>query len=127
MRKYVWAIFEKLISSGQILNLPREQWKKELLAGRKSDQNSLQKRLAEEPWTAKCTTTSNGFSLATSDTLSDTGASGYLFISRDLTKKAIKYLKPILVTNVLSPITRFGGKATQIKDVNFLTSLKIQW
>ncbi|KAI6248711.1 hypothetical protein HI914_02285 [Erysiphe necator] len=111
---------------GQIVSLLGEQWKEELLVGEKSDRNFLQKRLGGKPWIVTCTIAGNGFSLSTSDALPDTGAAGYLFISRDLAKKALKYLKHKRITNFPpSPVAGFEGKVTQLIDVALLMNLKI--
>lgn len=116
----------ELVSLGQIVYLPGEEWKEELLVGEKCDQNFLQKQLGGKPWSVKCTISSNGFSLSTFDVLPDTAASSYLFISRSLAIKVLKYLKPERVTNFPpSPVARFEDKATQLIDITLLINLKI--
>lgn len=83
-------------------------------------------RLGGESWTVTCTLACNGFSLTTSNALPDTGASGYLFISRDMAKKALKYLRPQRVTNFPpSPVAGFEGEATQLIDVALVMNFKI--
>ncbi|RKF58572.1 hypothetical protein GcM3_181023, partial [Golovinomyces cichoracearum] len=91
-----------------------------------NDQDFLNKRLGGKSWTIACTIARNGFSSTTSNALLGTGASGYLFISRDMAKKALEYLNPQRVTDFPpSPVVGFDCKATQLIDVALIMNLKI--
>ncbi|RKF63249.1 hypothetical protein GcM3_140017 [Golovinomyces cichoracearum] len=91
-----------------------------------NDQDFLNKRLGGKSWTITCTIACNGFSLTTSNALPDTDAGGYIFINRDIAKKALKYLNPQRVIDFPpSPVAGFDGKATQLIDFALILNLKI--
>ncbi|RKF80608.1 hypothetical protein GcM3_044018b [Golovinomyces cichoracearum] len=116
---------KKFVSLGQVDSLSGNDFIQENLICETNDQDFLSKGLDQKSWTITCTIACSIFLLTTSNALPDTGASGYLFTSRVMTKRALKYSKPRRVTDFPpSLIAGFYGKATQLIDIALIMNLK---
>ncbi|KAK4182096.1 hypothetical protein QBC35DRAFT_396656, partial [Podospora australis] len=93
----------------------------------RTDPNYLDKYLGGKPFTIACTLINNGLSLTTIDTLVDTGANGYLFVSKRFAKKIMALLKPKKLSNFTPhSVTGHTGVDRNVIDTVLEMCLMIQ-